>query len=169
MMNLSKFRAEKNDFFKNDPHSPLNPDQIARFNGLHYFPENPDLRFEIPIKEFQTQDKIQIQTSTGDVQFYTRLGKIQFKINDVQAELTIFHNQYGLFLPFVDSLAGKETYGAGRYLEPLEQANGLLLVDFNFAYNPYCAYNEQYSCPLTPWENRLNVPIRAGEKIYQSI
>lgn len=168
MNNLSKFRVEKDNFFKNDPQSPLDPDQISKFNGLDYFPENPDLVFELSLKEFKSQDKIQIQTSTGDVQFYTRRGKILFSVNDITVELTIYHNIHGFFLPFVDSLAGVETYGAGRYLDPLEQANGLLLVDFNFAYNPYCAYNDLFSCPLTPWENRLNVPIRAGEKIYQS-
>jgi uncharacterized protein (DUF1684 family) len=70
------------------------------------------------------------------------------------------------FLPFADSMAGSETYPAGRYLEVEELPGGNFLVDFNQAYNPYCAYNEQWSCPLTPAENRLKVPIRAGEKIF---
>lgn len=65
----------------------------------------------------------------------------------------------------MDSLAGTETYPAGRYLEPEELPDGKLLVDFNLAYNPYCAYNEQWSCPLTPFENRLKVSIRAGERL----
>jgi len=82
------------------------------------------------------------------------------------AELTIYADQDGFFLPFVDSLAGSETYPAGRYLEPEPLSDGELLIDFNLAYNPYCAYNDQWSCPLTPFENRLKVPIRAGEKIY---
>jgi len=64
-------------------------------------------------------------------------------------------------------LHNEETYGAGRYLEPETLPNGKFLVDFNLAYNPYCAYNELFSCPLTPWENRLQVPIRAGEKIFK--
>ncbi|MFN2197412.1 MAG: DUF1684 domain-containing protein, partial [Anaerolineales bacterium] len=67
----------------------------------------------------------------------------------------------------VDALAGQETYGAGRYLEPEELEDGRFLIDFNLAYNPYCAYNENWSCPLTPFENRLKVPVRAGEKIPQ--
>jgi uncharacterized protein (DUF1684 family) len=77
----------------------------------------------------------------------------------------LYKDPHGYFLPFADSMAGKETYGAGRYLEPLALMGGKVLVDFNYAYNPYCAYNDLYSCPLTPWENRLKVPIRAGEKL----
>lgn len=108
-----------------------------------------------------------IQTSTGDQQTYTRYGRFSFEADGQKAELTIFANQYGYFLPFVDALSGQETYGAGRYLEPEELEDGRFLVDFNMAYNPYCAYNENWSCPLTPAENRLKVPIRAGEKSFQ--
>ena len=86
---------------------------------------------------------------------------------DVQhAELTIYQSEHGYFLPFVDSLAGKETYPAGRYLDPEALPGNRFLVDFNLAYNPYCAYNEMWSCPITPAENRLKVPIRAGEKLF---
>ena len=77
----------------------------------------------------------------------------------------LFSDPHGFFLPFADALAGKETYGASRYLEPEQLPNGRVLVDFNYAYNPYCVYNELFSCPLTPIENRLKVPIRAGEKL----
>ncbi len=71
-----------------------------------------------------------------------------------------------IFLPFVDSQAGKGTYGAGRYLDPEQLPNGKFLIDFNLAYNPYCAYNENWNCPIPPTENKLDVPIRAGEKIF---
>jgi uncharacterized protein (DUF1684 family) len=101
------------------------------------------------------------------MQVYNKLGVIRFNVAGETAELTVYFNEYGLFLPFVDSLAGELTYGAGRYLEPIELPDGRLLVDFNLAYNPYCAYNDLYSCPLTPWENRLKAPIRAGEKIFK--
>ena len=80
--------------------------------------------------------------------------------------MTIYTSDSGYFLPFVDGLAGKETYPAGRYLEPQALGEGRFLVDFNLAYNPYCAYSEHWSCPLTPFENRLKAPVRAGEKIY---
>jgi uncharacterized protein (DUF1684 family) len=166
MNDLSQFRAAKDDFFETDPHSPLTIEQRETFEGLNYFPENSALRLELPIEAFETKELFQIQTSTGDVQVYHRYGKIRFEVEGEPAELTIYDNEHGLFLPFVDSLAGKKTYGAGRYLEPHILPNGELLVDFNLAYNPYCAYNELYSCPLTPWENRLKVPIRAGEKVF---
>jgi uncharacterized protein (DUF1684 family) len=87
-------------------------------------------------------------------------------VDDQEVGLTIFADPNGYFLPFVDSLAGKETYGAGRYLEPVPLGQDRFLVDFNFAYNPYCAYNDYWSCPLTPFENRLKAPVRAGEKIF---
>lgn len=164
---LTQFRVAKDDYFANDPHSPLTPSQKNNFQGLDYYPENPAFRFELDPEESPEEEPIQIQTSTGDIQVYTRRGKIRFKVEGESAVLTVFENTYGLFLPFVDSLAGIETYGAGRYLEPVELPNCKLLVDFNLAYNPYCAYNDLYSCPLTPWENRIKVPIKAGEKIFK--
>jgi uncharacterized protein (DUF1684 family) len=165
MSELTEFRAAKDEFLAADQHSPLTHDQKQAFSGLDYFPENPDLRFELQVEEFPKPETIEMQTSTGDVQKHLRYGKIVFKVDDQPVELTVYKDAHGLFLPFVDSLAGEETYGAGRYLEPRELADGRVLVDFNYAYNPYCAYNDLYSCPLTPWENRVEVPIRAGEKL----
>jgi uncharacterized protein (DUF1684 family) len=107
-----------------------------------------------------------MQTSTGDVQAYERYGKFSFEVEGVPVELTIYYNETGYFLPFVDSLASKETYPAGRYLEPESLGKNRFRVDFNLAYNPYCAYNDYWSCPLTPFENRLKIPIRAGEKLF---
>jgi uncharacterized protein (DUF1684 family) len=168
MSDLTQYRSAKDEFFTKDSHSPLTPQQKKSFKGLNYFPENPDLTLEVQIENFDEIENIQVQTSTGDIQVYQRLGKTHFMVEGEPAELTILSNDYGLFLPFVDSLANSETYGAGRYLEPVELPNGHLLVDFNLAYNPYCAYNDLYSCPLTPWENRLVVPIKAGEKIFKT-
>ena len=98
---------------------------------------------------------------------YVRHSRFEFQVEGQEAELTIYQNENGYFLPFVDALAGKETYPAGRYLEPEELHGNRFLVDFNLAYNPYCAYNEMWSCPITPPENRLKVPIRAGEKLFE--
>jgi len=167
MSELTEFRKQKNEFFINDNHSPLPQEQKERFVGLKYFPENSNLLFELHIEEFPEKENIELQTSTGDLQTYIRFGKIRFQVKGIEAELTVFSNQYGFFLPFVDSQAGKETYGAGRYLEPHMSPKGKLLVDFNLAYNPYCAYNDMYSCPIPPVENRLKVAIIAGEKNYK--
>ena len=168
MSELDQMREEKNGFFKESHHSPLLPEQKQKFTGLNYFPENPDLRLEVEIEKFPEQEQIQIQTNTGDVQRYGRFGRFKFTVGSDQAELTIFENEDGYFLPFADSLAGTETYGAGRYLEPTRLPDGRFEVDFNIAYNPYCAYNEMWSCPLTPAENRIKVPVRAGEMVYES-
>jgi len=166
MMNsLQVFRIEKDSFFADHPQSPLTHEQKQGFQGLEYFPEAPELRFELAVEVLPERSVVEMQTSTGDVQTYIRYGKIRFSVDGREAELTIYANENGFFLPFVDNLAGVETYPAGRYLEPEVLPDGKFLVDFNLAYNPYCAYNDLWSCPLTPFENRLKVPIRAGEKI----
>lgn len=168
MTELESFRAEKDKFFAAHPQSPLTAEQKRRFKGLNYFPENPALRLEVTVEVFSQKDTIQMQTTTGGVQTYTRFGKFKFAVEGQEAELTLYAGAHGYFLPFVDSLAGTETYGAGRYLEPEPVGNGKFLVDFNLAYNPYCAYNDRWACPITPRENRLAVPIRAGEKLFHA-
>ena len=167
MTELDMFRAEKDAFFGGNTQSPLTREQRKDFKGLRYFPENEALRLEVKVEEFPDKDQFNMQTSTGDVQVYERFGKFSFDVEGEQAELTIYRSQHGFFLPFVDSLADVETYPAGRYLEPEPLPGGRFIVDFNYAYNPYCAYNEMWSCPITPAENRLKVAIRAGEKLFQ--
>ncbi len=166
MNELEAIHKEKDDFFENHPQSPLTRDQKRDFHGLNYFRENADLRLEIKAEEFPVKERIEMETSSGDVQIYFRHSRFKFQVEGQDAELTIYESENGFFLPFVDSLAGKETYAAGRYLEPEPLPGGRFLVDFNIAYNPYCAYNEKWSCPLTPFENRLKVPVRAGEKLF---
>ncbi len=166
-MNLADYRRQKDQFFERDPHSPLTPEQKRDFKGMPYFSENPALALELVIQEFEVQETIQMQTSTGDLRTFTRFGRIEFEVEGQPASLTVYQSEHGFFLPFVDALAGSETYGAGRYLDPKTLPNGKLDVDFNLAYNPYCAYNDLYSCPLPPAENRLAVPIRAGEKSFK--
>ena len=165
---LEDFRRAKDAFFANDPHSPLTRSQKQEFTGLAYFPAAPELRLEVVVEVFPEQEEIEMQTSTGDVQFYRRYGRFHFQVEAQQAALTIYTSEGGYFLPFVDTLAGVETYPAGRYLEPEPLPDGKFLVNFNLAYNPYCAYNDLWSCPLTPFENRLKAPIRAGEKIFHA-
>jgi len=166
MSELTAFRAEKDEFFGHHPQSPLTPEQKRGFTGLQYFPENDALRLEVIVEPLKDQQPMQMQTTTGGVQTYVRYGRFNFQANEQPAELTIYQSENGYFLPFVDSLAGKETYPAGRYLEPDPLPGNRFLVDFNLAYNPYCAYNEMWSCPITPAENRLKVPIRAGETLF---
>ncbi|OGO34085.1 MAG: hypothetical protein A2Z16_02410 [Chloroflexi bacterium RBG_16_54_18] len=165
MTALKGLRKEKDEFFARHPQSPLTGEQKKVFSGLNYYEENPDLRLEIDVLPFDQQEEIEMQTSTGDIQKYLRFGRIRFIVGGQPAELTIYTNEHGYFLPFVDAMAGVETYPAGRYLEPESLPGGKFLVDFNLAYNPYCAYNERWSCPLTPLENRLKIALRAGERL----
>ncbi|KPV54597.1 hypothetical protein SE17_02750 [Kouleothrix aurantiaca] len=168
MTELEQFRAQKDTFFKTHPQSPLTAEQQAAFAGLRYFPENPDLRLVVPIETFAEKDTVVMQTSTGDERSYTRYGRLRFTVDGQDVTLTLYADEDSgaFFLPFVDALRGRETYGAGRYLDPEPLGDGQFLVDFNLAYNPYCAYNDDWSCPLTPVENWLAVPIRAGEKLF---
>jgi uncharacterized protein (DUF1684 family) len=170
MSQLAAFRTARDRFFKEHPQSPLTPEQRDSFAGLRYFPENPALRLALPVELFERPSTIVVQTSTGDAQSYRRLGRLHFTVDAQELSLTLFADEAGgLFLPFADALAGGETYGAGRYLEPEPLGDGRVLVDFNLAYNPYCAYNDDWSCPITPPENRLAVAIRAGEQVFIEI
>jgi uncharacterized protein (DUF1684 family) len=166
MATLLEFRKQKDEYFKTDRNSPLTGEQKASFGGLNYFDENPALRFELELEFPATPREVILQTSTGDEQEYTHVGQVRFSVNGEEAILQVYENQYGFFLPFVDATAPGETYGAGRYLEPEDLGGHRILLDFNLAYNPYCAYNERWSCPLPPLANRLKVRIEAGEKNF---
>ncbi|GAC1469077.1 MAG: DUF1684 domain-containing protein [Chloroflexota bacterium] len=164
---VQSFRHAKDEFMRDDPHSPLPHQERHHFGGLHYFPYNAALRLEVALDPEVASDPVTVETSTGDSREYSRVGKFRFDVEGHQAELTVFSAGDGeFFLPLRDATSGPESYGAGRYLEPEKQGDNAVLVDFNYLYNPYCAYNEMYSCPLPPRENWLQVPIRAGEKKF---
>jgi uncharacterized protein (DUF1684 family) len=166
MSDLENFRKEKDAFFLSSDQSPLTAEQRREFKGLHYFPENPALRLELTLERAEKPEQVTLATSTGDEREYWRLGQIRFQVDGQAATLQIYEDNYGFFLPFADATAPAESYGAGRYLEPHEVRHDVLYVDFNLAYNPYCAYNERWSCPLPPAANRLKVRIEAGEKKF---
>ena len=169
MSELSEFRRAKDQMMKHEHDSPLTHEQAQSFRGLSYYDEDLTLRFKLNLERYEAEEVIDMQTSTGDVASYLRWGKVSFEVDGGPVQLTVYKDTAGsgYFLPFADGTSGDETYGAGRYLDLHELADGRLLVDFNYAYNPYCAYNESWSCPLTPFENRLRVPLRAGEKSYK--
>lgn len=168
MSELTEFRKEKDGYFGKDAHSPLTPKQRKGFKGLAYYPENPSLRLELPVRGLEDEEPVQMVTSTGEVQTYRRWGQVRFPVDGQEAELTIYQDaEMGhLFLPFADATSGRETYEAGRYLDPHVVDDGKVLLDFNYAYSPYCAYNANWSCPIPPAENRLKVRLEAGEKNY---
>lgn len=164
MPDLLTVRREKDDFFKRHSQSPLTPEQQAVFTSLRYYPPNPALDVTVTIQPLDGQP-VPIQTTTGEVRQYRRFGRFTFSVEGQAAALTIYEADFGYFLPFVDAGAGTETYPAGRYLEPEYLGDNRFRVDFNQAYNPYCAFGPGWSCPVTPAENRLKIAIRAGEMI----
>lgn len=165
---IRQFRQEKDHFFRSSPQSPLMPADREKFTGLSYYPYNPALSLVVEVEEFQDKDDLQMQTSTGDLRMYQRWGRFRFEVEGQPAELTLYFspdNGY-FFLPFMDATSGSETYPSGRYLDPIALGEQQFEIDFNLAYSPYCAYNPNYSCPIPPAENRLKVPIMAGEKNF---
>lgn len=166
MTDVYHFRQRKDDYFKQDPSSPL---AGAAFNGLVYYPVTEKYIVGASVNPFDGADTVELQTSAGDTQTYLRYAKVGFSLDDTPCTLTLFtpvgEAPGRVFIPFKDLTNGKETYGAGRYLEAL-LTNGKVRLDFNYAYNPYCAYSDSYRCPLPPVENHLKIPVRAGEKSY---
>jgi len=173
---LDQSRRQKDRFFGVSPQSPIPLAQRrSGFHGLRYFP--PDLAFQIvaqvtPIEEIIIQE---LNTSTGDLRPQRRAVELHFAVGDQELTLLGFSDPddddlHDLFIPFRDATSGGETYGAGRYLEtvvePTDDGAFQAVLDFNLAYNPYCAYSENYSCPIPPAENRLAVAITAGERTY---
>jgi hypothetical protein len=168
-VSLAEFRANKDEFFRDAPDSPLTAHQKRAFSGLRYYPENPALALELPVEVFPERELVAMQTSTGGEAVYERWARVAFEVDGAEAALTLYREPGSghIFLPFQDVNAGTETYGAGRYVEVMPLDDGLVLLDFNYAYNPYCAYNEMWSCPVPPVENRLKVAIRAGERSFE--
>ncbi len=166
---LSGFRERKDAFFKTHENSPLTASQKESFGALNYYPENEDLALvvELDTTGEGIGDEITVGTMDGNAKQYVRVGRFTVDVDGEQASLTVFQDvKTGkFFLPFRDATAGDETYSVGRYVDPKARPDGLLSVDFNMAYNPYCAYNTGWSCAIPPIENRITVPIRAGETL----
>jgi uncharacterized protein (DUF1684 family) len=177
---LEEFRGEKDEFFRRSQQSPIPFGERRDFSGLRYFPPNPALRVAATVEPLPEYEEVILTTSDGLQRSFQRYARLRFAVDEASVQLTAYlsplhERQHGdhvheepLFIPFRDALAGTETYGAGRYLEVEgpEDGESTVTLDFNLAYNPYCAYNESYSCPIPPAENRLPVPIRAGERVY---
>ncbi len=162
---LAEKRRNKDTFFKSHSQSPLNPAQKAGFDGLDYYDYTPDLIVTATVEPVDGDGAIQIFTTTNEIRQYQRYGRATFSVDGEQVTLTIYETPHGYFLPFVDANAGEETYPAGRYLDLESNDGATFVIDFNQAYNPFCAFSDNYSCPITPQENRLPVAIRAGEKV----
>jgi len=166
-------RKQKNLFFSSHPESPLPPEDRRAFRELAYWPPDPDYHFELRLHEYYDKGIIEVADTGGRKRRLWRWGQFRFQLAAQQCALEAYKSdpiEERLFVPFRDQTSGKESYGAGRYLdlEPERHLTeeGKWIVDFNEAYNPWCAYSEDYVCPFVPPENWLKVPVRAGEKQY---
>ena len=171
---IDGYRSEKDAFFKTSPHSPIPAAEREAFEGLPYYPVNVDAVLEGLALEPYTGDEptsFQIPTSDGKLRTARRAGTFSFELDAEPRRLTAYTFGDGesrsLFVPFLDETSGHETYGAGRYLDLEPDDDGTYAIDFNLAYHPSCVYAPQFSCPLTPAENRLATRIEAGERLAE--
>lgn len=168
---LAGYRHRRDHFFAEHPHSPLTEEQRQRFQGLSYFPERPDLALTLSLDDSRSDvgEEMALATTDGLTKPFVRAGVVEFEVDGEPVTLTVLRDgvRGSLFVPFRDRLAGDETYEVGRYLEPQLRPDGTLDLDFNYAYNPFCAYGEGWSCPIPPAENVVPVAIRAGERAFQ--
>lgn len=171
---IAEEREFKAGFFAAHPQSPIPSEEREEFKGLDYYPPDPDYRFELELHEHPEKKRIKMAYTRGEEQQFLRWGEFRFKITDQEQVLQAYtstSDDKRLFIPFKDATSGKETYGAGRYLdlefEKHRTAEGKWILDFNKAYNPWCAYSENFTCPFVPPENWLIVSIRVGEKNYK--
>ena len=168
---LARFRAEKDQSFRTGHDSPLH-ESVEGFHGLNYFDPDPSFRFETKLQRYADPQAVMVATSKGTRQLFNRVGYFDLNIADAQLHINAYQpagrDDPSLFVPFRDATSGEESYGAARYLDLEVEHNDEYVVDFNYAYNPYCAYSEDYVCPLPPQENWLKVHIRAGEKKYHA-
>ncbi|GAB3305446.1 DUF1684 domain-containing protein [Hymenobacter tenuis] len=172
---IYKARKEKNDSFRRAKNSPLTSEQREEFDSLRYFVPEKDYLVNAKLERFAKPETIRIPLTDGKADAYLRWGKASFEVNDVPLQLVVLlkvdEKDGKLFIPFTDKTNGFTTYGGGRYLDvavPAEDEDELTL-DFNQAYNPFCAYGAGFACPVPPAENRLAVEIRAGEMAFPEI
>lgn len=159
--------------FRAGPPSPVRPDDRDRFLPLAYFPVDESYAVPAQLSEDTERTAIKMPTSTGLVREMERVGTLRFTLKGQPLQLAAFADAESrrisrLFVPFLDLTSGAETYPAGRYMDLNPMPSGIYIVDFNVAYHPYCYYNAEYDCPYPPAENRLPVPIRAGERLPPS-
>jgi uncharacterized protein (DUF1684 family) len=160
---LLAWRAQRDQEFRTHYASPIPEDH--QFNGLRYF--DPDSDWVLAGRFTPAEGRVEIGSSAGGTSGYDLAGYLDLPIGADTHRLIVLHGEEGeLFVSFRDATAGDSTYGGGRYVSVALTDAGQAIVDFNRAFNPYCAYDEEFSCPLPPSENRLPFQIPAGEKAY---
>lgn len=164
---INDYWEDKHDFYKNSEGSPFVQKNVA-YQKVEVFPVDSKFNVTATLDKYTAREIVTLGNSDGTTTKYLRFAKASFKIDGTQHELLIlkalgFGNQY--LTAFGDETSGISTYGGGRYLDLEIGKSDRVEIDFNKAYNPYCAYFEDFTCPLPPMENLLNVEIKAGEKL----
>lgn len=164
---LMQYRRAQDSFLRTNPESPLRKLPLAERQVTRFLPDL-SYRVQAVLDRLPRREPWLLATSTGESRRMLRIGYLVFQLKGKECRLAVFayeEDPKGLFVPFLDSTGGSETYKAGRYLDLRDDGSGKVWIDFNRAYHPYCAYNADYSCPLVPAENRLPLHIRAGESL----
>lgn len=159
-------RQAKDEALKTEKDSPI--EDKTKFKGLHYFEVNPVYKVVATLDKLTSGQSIKIAMTGGETEEYEAFANLKFELDGKKCALKVFKTPEGnLFLPFRDLTSNKETYGAGRYLDlKMEDIkNQSIEIDFNLCYQPYCAYNPSFTCPVPPAENFLNVALKVGEKM----
>lgn len=173
---INKYQDELNEMFADSLKSPLPEEDLEHFTGLEFFPADPEYKVEAILKLTPDTKPFKMPMSKERVVWYKKFGEASFELKGKKLKLAIYQNQAlseneeykdYLFLPFKDLTNGEETYGGGRYIDMRIPEEDTIIIDFNKSYNPYCAYNYKYSCPIPPDENHLKVEIRAGVMDYK--
>ena len=170
-----EFQSKLNKSFSDSLKSPLTKDDLKEFKGLDFFPISEKFIVEALFIRTKREKAFAMKTTTSRTPLYVKYGELHFKIDEKEFKLNVYQNidlskkpgysDY-LFLPFSDLTCGKESYIGGRYVDMRMQKGKTWIIDFNKAYNPYCAYNYKYSCPIVPLENDLDIEILAGVKKF---
>ncbi len=178
ILEIETFQKELNKEYKTEEETPLRDENFKKFKAHPFFPIDLTYRVKAKLVKTENAEPFEIPTSSGKTKKYREFGKVYFTLNGAEQVLTVYQSlallddpeyQDYLFLPFKDETNGKDTYGGGRYLDLRIPQNDELIIDFNKAYHPLCAYNAtDYSCPIVPQNNWLQLPIEAGVK-YQDI
>jgi hypothetical protein len=170
-----KFQTELNNSYADSLKSPLTTEDLNHFKGLDFFPIDEKYIVEATFVRTKKEKAFAMKTTTSRTPLYKKYGELHFSIDGKEFKLNVYQNvdlnkkpgydDY-LFLPFSDLTCGKESYIGGRYVDMRIQKGTIWTIDFNKAYNPYCAYNYKYSCPIVPLENDLDIEILAGVKKF---
>lgn len=173
---VKRHRFEKDKHFKYADKSPLTDKQQMGFRSLDYFPVHKAYRLTANVERIANPDTVSMAYTNGEKKQYSKFAKLNFELQDKEHTIFAYRNletnkkeANQVFIPFYDRTNEHSTYGGGRYLDIESFGEGdTTILDFNKAYNPYCAYNEEFACPIPPDENRLDAIVKAGEKQFDN-